>query len=234
MHQDDAIVQALKLGLSPDERKRYESFFDQQDGITDLYSFLKTLSDDGNQHIQHFVKKIDAIQPPYNWALLSFLGVLLSGSIALLWNLNPEFLESIYNWLNINFPLIIQSLEVTFSVIQNVAITNLIFSAMILAYDFYFTFFTSGIIIPQQRMIALLFKTLATKTLATAFTMAANLTLIFAVGIMNPISAGLFFVSSWMDVLHALYWRTKKPEYQTQKSQKWQDRARFLKMKMLI
>ena len=154
-----------------------------------LHGLLSALSTEGEEHLIELLKRIDNTKPNLNRTLIFMMGALLSASIGGLAYVKKEAVETIGAWFSETFPLIINWLKTTFSLLRNFHLLAAIVNAFLLIWNWYTTL-NSYTATSTTKFNMLLFK-----TLSTSLTISAYMLCFFAAGIAT-LPAIILFVAS--------------------------------------
>lgn len=204
VNKNDNIVSALYQGLTPEAKANCQQLFEEQT-FCNLYDLLKKLSvkGHGNHHLRTLLAEIDSIHPPQNWAMISFIGAILSASTGLIWGVQQHSMDRLLAWLEQTSPRMLSWLNRTFSLLKNVALLAIIANSLNLIWSWYVTF-TSDNESPR------LWQKLLFKTASSGLTIGAYLVLALTSGAANTLSAFLFLFSASFNVLESVFRLTEK------------------------
>ncbi len=189
----DAILNCLNIS-----KQNYPEILEQLQPAN-LYNLLTYLYHHGNHHAGHLLSLIENTKPSANWTTTFLLGAFFSASLALIYQLNQDFFETVGRWLQRTFPFVIDWIGQTFSLLRNVPLLGIISNGIGLVINWYQTF-TNGITPTALKLDRLIFKTLTAGLTIAAYTLSY-----LAEGAMAATAAILFVLSSSVDLFKSLY-----------------------------
>ncbi len=173
-----------------------------------LYDLIKILSDDGYGQMEYLLEElIKTIKPRRNWPLIYLVSAGVSAVVGGLTYAFRQPLAVLWQWLSSTFPLAMNWVGRTFSILRNIPLLGIIGNGLILTWDWYNTL-AYGTNIPSRKLYNLLFKTLATGLTISAYTLS-----FLAAGIITIPAAILFVLGSTTKVFKGGYnwWRSARP-----------------------
>lgn len=191
-----------------------------------LYDLLKTLTDDEHPQINYFFEElVKTIKPRSNWTPIFLLSAMISAAVGGTVYFNRQYLAAIGKWFAHSFPLAINWLAKTFSVLRNIPLLGIIVNSLLLTWNWYNTFF-NGSNLTSKRLLHLFFKTLSISLTISAYTLA-----FFSAGIITGPSAILFILASATKVVQGSYewWKNAKPETLPGRNSSWLDWAKYIR-----
>ncbi|WP_133127587.1 hypothetical protein [Legionella nagasakiensis] len=193
-----AILKSLHVNKAKPGNKHgeYEKVLDKS---KNLHELLINLYHNGHHHVGYLLRLIENTNPKRNWALIFTIGALLSASLGVFFHFNKKYIEAFSSWLSRTFPLMIDWLGKTFSLLKNIPLLGMIYNGLTLSFSWYRTF-TNGTTTTSHKLNSLFFKTLTAGLNITAYFLSYT-----AGGAMCLPAAMLFVLSSSIDVFKSVY-----------------------------
>lgn len=198
INKDDPYVIAIAASLNIEKNtKDYEKLIN---GSNNLHQLLQNLYHNGHNHLEDLLNQIEAITPPHPWALYFGLAAVASVGAGTYIYLNQNYLFQFINWCKKTFPLATRWIGHTLSVLRNISIIGLIYHSFMLLWHWY-SAFKYGTRPPLHKLSSrLIFETISKSFIISAYVLSY-----LAAGVMTPVAAILFIISSAIDVIESLY-----------------------------
>lgn len=210
----------IKESTNPEVQGTYEKVLSKS---KNLYDVIKILSDDGHEQVEYLLEElIKNIKPRRNWTLIFLLSSVVSAALGGLTYYHRQHLAAIGQWFSSTFPVVMNWLARTFSILRNIPLLGIIGNGLVLIWNWY-NALSNGTAMPTRKLHNLLFKTLAVSLTISAYTLS-----FLAAGTITISAAILFVLSSATKVLQGGYnwWKNSRP-VRPQNTEVWEILAQY-------
>lgn len=210
----------IKKSNNPAVQGTYEKVLSKS---KNLYDVIKILSDDGHEQVEYLLEElIKNIKPRRNWTLIFLLSSVVSAALGGLTYYHRQHLAAIGQWFSNTFPVVMNWLARTFSILRNIPLLGIIGNGLVLIWNWY-NALSNGTAIPTRKFHNLLFKTLAASLTISAYTLS-----FLAAGTITISAAILFVLSSATKVLQGGYnwWKNSRP-IRPDNTEEWEVLAQY-------
>jgi hypothetical protein len=224
----DAILGHLNIQKIIDPQNnpgRYEKLLAKS---RTLHELLRHISHDGELQVAYLLRLIDRTTPKYNWPLIFGISALISAILGAFAYFEKAAMQALGQWLTKTFPVVVDWLAKTFSILHNISLLGLLYNGLVLI-KYWHSAITKGSITSDEKLNTLLFK-----SLSSSLTMLAYSLSYFAAGIMTGLPATLFVLSASVGVFRSIFiWykssetlaKLEKPPF----SVAWQTQAEYIR-----
>ncbi len=171
-------------------RNRQGPYDDLLSNYNNLHELLRGLFSQGDRHLESLLDMIANTKPNTDWTLIFLMGALISAGVGGVAYIKSDTIEAIGAWFVKTFPLVIQWISKTFSLLRNFHLLAAILNGLMLTWDWYQTL-TSYKKTNTEKLNLFLFQ-----TLAATLTISAYIICFFAGGTATLAAISLFVASA--------------------------------------